>query len=559
MGREEWPTLYCACLVLVCSWGCGEEPGALVVAEVGSTRITQTDLRAFVENLPPNLRSEKQGQEAREDYLQTVIDRELMLQEAQIRGLDTAVVRAREDRLRTRVLAVYRAREILSQIHIGEEEIEQRFIREGLNRERKAWGIATKTREDIETVVEELESGIPFEEVALKYSIDRSSAERGGELGFIGIYTARGMGIPDAIFHSLPVGEVSEPLPSPKGYSAVRFTAERPTDLNVYRESVVRILQREKIGEREEEVAEILARKFDWRLHRDGLRLLLQKGRGGAPASVVLSPEEAQTPLYLFDGGQVTLEDYLDALRKAGTHRGLEDSATVVAGVQHLLRHVLFEEAARRAGIPEEETVVQWREAKRREWMLTALREAAVADAAAISEEEIRRYYDGHADLFRQQDTFWITEVLVATEDEALEVQAEIEAGADLADIARGRSLRPGGPESEGVFHLHPMDRYRYPELVPAVLAAGEDRVIGPVKVGGGYTVFRVDRRIEGAPLSYAEVRGQVEALVQRQKEQAQFEAFIQGLRRKYGDRIQVFEDRLAIALADEFLAGLPR
>ena len=68
--------------------GCGHDGGDAVVARVGERQILKQELRRFVMTLPPGLRTSKRGQEARRDYLQTLIDRELMLLEAEDRGLD---------------------------------------------------------------------------------------------------------------------------------------------------------------------------------------------------------------------------------------------------------------------------------------------------------------------------------------------------------------------------------------------------------------------------------------------------------------------------------------
>ena len=143
------------------------------------------------------------------------------------------------------------------------------------------------------------------------------------------------------------------------------------------------------------------------------------------------------------------------------------------------------------------------------------------------------------------------------TEQIAHQVRREIEAGSDIADIAGERSLRPGSRESGGAMHFHAIDKYRYPQLVPAVFSAEEGQLVGPVEVRGGYSVFRFLRRAEGAPQTLAEVRSQVEAFVRRRKEREQFEVFIKNLRMKYENQIEVFDKRLHEALPDDFLAAL--
>ena len=550
----------CAILAFLCSGGCGEDSEDLVVATVGSASITQSELRSFVETLPPAFRSKKLGQDARKDYLQTLLDRELMLLEGYSRGLDSArvVVTSVREKMQTRLQMLYRASEVIPQVRISQEDLEARFRREELERERLAWVIGVKTREEIDKPIKELAAGLPFEEVAVKYSIDIATVRNGGLLGFFNISMARRFGIPDSIFNALPQGEISGPLPAAHGVYIIRFTEDRKAAIEEHRESLVRMLEQEKIGEKEAEVAEVLAQKLDWRLDRDGLNLLLQKGRETVPSAVSLSSEEADVPLCRFDGGQVTVADYLEALNKVGGRRGLEDSATVAGVTERLfLKQKLFAEAARREGLVDEEELIQDEEKEKEELMLTVLRKAEVTDAVTIAEEEIRRFYDEHLDRFSLPDTFGICEVLVRDEQEAARVRKDVEEGADLSQIARKTSVRRGARKTGGIMEFTPLDHYLYPQLLAQIETAEEGQLVGPAAVKGGYSVFRLDKRRKGNTQPYAEARTQVRAFVQRGKEQERFEVFIEGLRSKYGSQTQVFEERLEIALPDEFLASL--
>ena len=552
-------SLGCILLILLGTWGCETDP---VVARVGSLQITQKDLRDFVTNLSPGLRSDKQGQEARKDYLQSAIDRELMWLEVRARGLDTAtvVLGPLEREFRDRVGQLYLNRENLPPIHISEAEIQKRFIREGLDqeRERRAWGIMTGTREEIERAMAELRSGTPFEEVAARYSITPQGVERGGDLGFINLKIARKMALPDTVFNTLPPGEISAPLPHSRGVFIIRFTEDRPVALEAHRTRIEKALKKEKLSEQRTERAEILAREFNWRMDQEGLELLLHKSRGAPLSAIDLSPEESQQPLCLFDGGQVTLEDYLDELKALGIRQGPENRAALVAAVERLLlQPVIFAAAARRAGIPEDEAVVEWQRNKRERAILMALQKAEVENFATVSEEEVTHYYETHTDLFHAEDIFRINEVLLETEEAALQVREEVEAGADFAAIAREQSLRPEARQTNGELHFHSRDKYRYPHLIPEILAAEVGQLVGPLPVMGGYSVFRLLQQDKGGRKPIEEVKTQIQGYIRRQKEQEGFQRFLNDLRQKYREQIQVFENTLSAALSDEFLATL--
>ena len=86
---------------------CGEDPDALVVAQVGSRQVTQVQLRTSVDALPDGYRSELQGQEARRHYLQSLVDENLMWLEIESRGLDTAAVMLLPLKMKVRKQLVY--------------------------------------------------------------------------------------------------------------------------------------------------------------------------------------------------------------------------------------------------------------------------------------------------------------------------------------------------------------------------------------------------------------------------------------------------------------------
>ena len=67
--------------------GCAEEAKD-VVARVGDGRITATQLRTYIDNLPEDARSDKAELDEGRDHLMTMIEMEIMLLEAYKDGID---------------------------------------------------------------------------------------------------------------------------------------------------------------------------------------------------------------------------------------------------------------------------------------------------------------------------------------------------------------------------------------------------------------------------------------------------------------------------------------
>ena len=74
--------------VLCAMSGCGRQIDSNIAARVGPAEITIQELREFTEGTPVLLQSKAEGLDAVMDYLQTMIDMELMLLDARNQGLD---------------------------------------------------------------------------------------------------------------------------------------------------------------------------------------------------------------------------------------------------------------------------------------------------------------------------------------------------------------------------------------------------------------------------------------------------------------------------------------
>tara|TARA_B100000029_G_scaffold57612_1_gene52064 strand:- start:65 stop:1732 length:1668 start_codon:yes stop_codon:yes gene_type:complete len=553
MDNKHKPGWYIAVLSLVFFglWACGEDPGALIVAQVGSRQVTQGQLRTAVDALPDGFRSELRGQEARRHYLQSLVDENLMWLEIESRGLDTATVMLLpfKKKVRKQLVTIYQEREKLTQVSISGEEVLQILQRRGLDqlKERLAWGIMTETEAEIKEVIQKLKAGEPFEQVAQHHSTT-PQAKEGGKLGYIGFEAARQMAIPDSLFKHLPAGEVSAYLKHSKGFFIIRFTEEWPADVARYEKEIFEELKGQKIGENIMARAEELARDFNWQLNPAGLQLLLQQSK----SALQLDSPAAATPLYTFAGGQISLADFAYALK--GTRHSevpLADSAAVATLVERLLRApALFEAAARKAGWDREPAFVEWSKNQRSLALLQALRKLDVEEKVSVEEEAIRQYYEENQQLYHERDRFKVGEVLVKTEEEALQVKREVEAGVSIVDLAKERSLRPEARRENAVLAGYPST-----ELAPHIMKAKIDELVGPIEVRDGYSVFKILSREKGPLQPLRQVRRQIESILRNQREQEVFGDFIQQLRQKYANQVQIYDDNLALALPEDYLS----
>ena len=551
MDRTRIAALVCALIGAFLGAGCGEQASPIVV-QIGERAITAEALRSYVLGLNESERSRRQGPAARRDYLQPLIDSHLMVLEAQALGLDTAVAVERQlaRKIRRHLVALYLKGKPVQPPLVEEADIKQRFERKGLHRkfERRTWGLMTEARPALDQAVAELAAGTPFGEVAARYSITPDAAN-GGELGWLRVESIRRMGLPDSLFYDLPLGVLSPVLPHSAGFCVVRFVEERPLSYFDFRDEILQELQEERLGEARAARAEQLAHQYDWTLHEPGWRLLLKKG----PLSISLdwTPVEERTPLFEFAGGQVPLGELLDQLKSRNINAPADSAALVQLAERVLLQPYIFATAARHEELIDREALAVVRQSLREEVVISQLRQQKVVASIAIAPEAVRRYYDEQTERFYGRDQIDVAEVLVETEEEALAVRRQIEAGADIAAIAQQRSKRRGAQARGGVFPLE-----KTSDLVPHILAAQPGELVGPVPVHDGFSVFTIVRRQPGERMPFAQVRRQIGDQLRRAEERERFQAYIETLRRQYADRIQVDQAQLAAALPDDFLAA---
>ena len=540
------------------------EPG--VVARIGDTVLQAGELRDFAISTPRSLRSKQEGAAARQDYLRSLLVKHLLYLEAQVWELQESmeVQKRLTASWHQHLIEVYRNEQPPIQVEVDEADIRRHFEEKDLGRQRQLAGILVEEESQAQEVLAKLAAGEIFADLARQYSVHKGSATQGGVWGYISRQQARRLKIPDAVFRGLPVGVVSDILPINKRYLVMRFLQDRPGSLNEHRSRIRSVLHAEKLKEAKREQVRSLAREFGWKIESAGLELLLKKAAAYSPVHRRhFSAREAVQPLFTYQGGQVTVGEYVDALwgdaGRALSGWGLKDSAEVVAAAEStVMESAILLEAAKRAGVPERPEEQNWLEQTRWEFMVRQVRREEVEDKAIVSEEEAKEFYRSHEDLFRKSDQFDLIEVLVETQEKARDLLTTLERGdATLIDLAREHTIRTESQEEPGQVHLHGRDRYVNPQLYEAVQGAEIGELVGPVQVKGGYSLFKVLRRVEGELPPFSKVARRAHSLLSRQKEDQLFEELVAELLEKYQDRITVYQGELEAALPDTLIQRL--
>src|SRR5215471_11827608 len=145
-----------------------------------------------------------------------------------------------------------------------------------------------------------------------------------------------------------------------------------------------------------------------------------------------------------------------------------------------------------------------------------ALMEALLQDAgkAAMTDDALRKVYNEAIKQTPNEQEVHARHILVATEGEAKDIEAQLKNGADFAALAKEKSKDPGAAEGGdlGYFTKDQM----VPEFAEAAFKLDKGRVSDPVKTQFGWHIIKVeDKRIRPTP-TYDQVKGQLENYVAR-------------------------------------------
>src|SRR5512138_1483557 len=155
-----------------------ETKGGPVLADVSGTSITVDEFKKEVENLPPYLKPMAETADGKKEMLETMIIRELILQDAKKDGIENspAVTEKLEDLKKRLVVEVYLKKKVDEQAKVTDEEL-QKFYDQNKDKfksgdEVKASHILLKDEKTAQDVLAKVKGGGTFEELAKKYSID---------------------------------------------------------------------------------------------------------------------------------------------------------------------------------------------------------------------------------------------------------------------------------------------------------------------------------------------------------------------------------------------------
>ena len=428
------PFLALACAV--------QEPDNKPLAQVDTELITERDYRSFVAGLPEWTKSAVEGGDQVRDYLQSLVDRALILRAARAQQVEQnpAVQKNMEVALRLKVGQAMEQRYIRPAVSVSESELRREFAAQGWERQLKIAHIFARTQARAEAALAALQAGRAFAEVAHEFSQNRTTAAHGGEKPY---YYSRINAIPavrDSLF-SLPKGAISAILPVPKGYEIFKILDERTASYEQMRPQILKAVMRERLQARRRAYIDSLAEQFQWQVVSESMdrltRILHSSAQEGDKKVFYLSEADAAAALYTYQGGAISLGEAVSRSQFIRQGRYVEDSLKVASYLERDVKvPQLLLLQGRALGIDQEPAIADWLARKKEEILIREMRRRATANQKPVTEQEMRAHYEAHPRSYQTSSMVEVVEIQVEEEAQARELLSQIR-----ADRQRAASL----------------------------------------------------------------------------------------------------------------------
>ncbi|MCK5767028.1 MAG: peptidylprolyl isomerase [Candidatus Atribacteria bacterium] len=249
-------------------------PPETIVASFGSFTITLEDLNSTWDTVP----AEYKAQLTKSSILDQMISEKLLIQDAKSKDLisDKEIAKQIDDMTNQILIQGLIQKEVLETAKVTDEEAIEYYNNNQAEFTEKEqvhlFNILVETEEEANSVLEELNSGKDFSEVAKEKSTG-PSADQGGDLGYI----TRGSIIPEIeeVVFTLEIDSITDVIKSDYGFHILKISEKKPEELKSFddvRESIIQNLLPEKQKSTFDNLIEELKSKTEIEINEETLR-----------------------------------------------------------------------------------------------------------------------------------------------------------------------------------------------------------------------------------------------------------------------------------------------
>jgi len=542
--------------LLIIMGGCGKK-GDKTLAIVGGDKITQDDFNTRFPVRNYSFTSAQDEFDKKKDFLDSMVITQLLIQAAYEKNIDQSEELARVALLNENDFILY----ALFQKHVRDKskptEAETRDFYNHLEYKIRAAHILVDNPDTALALLERLKDGENFELLAYEYSLDEASRKKKGDLGYF-FWGAMLDEFQEAAF-KLEVGEVSTPVKTPVGYHLIKVIDKIPNtqrgEYETMKGFITEQLTRRKEATLGRKYMDSLKDKYPIKVDTVTCNYLLRKREMVYPPMLLatlprndfdtehLDRDERELPIATWDGGQLTVMEYITKSREFPPERKpdfdkYDSLASFIFTIKS--RDILIVEA-RREGIDKSDAFLERMKLFKELNMADFMRNDSIPMPTPPDENMTHRYYDDNPDEFTNPAKVHAFEILLSDELMAAKFKKEIKSLKDFKEKASELTERPGKRSARG--DLGYIEETWFPEIFPVAYKTAIGAIGGPVATMGKYSIFYVIDKTDPALKDYLGVKRQIYDKLDNEQKTEAFGKWVD--ERKKITSIDIYEDAL--------------
>ncbi len=472
-----------------------------------------------------------------QEYIDSKIDdfvrKALFVQVALERGLDkNPEIQAKKAATERRQMLQYVYNRAIVDAVIGEEALLASYNRSG--KELKARHIlvqfaggprsrSDRSKFDARTIMDEIKkrlaSGENFEALAKEFTEDPSGKENGGDLGWFSWGRMVGP-FQDAAF-ALEPGETSDVVETDFGFHIIKLEAARDIERGSFedeKENLKNQARKEKGQELTQKANAFLAAQkqaagFD--MNTDNIHeffLLFDKSPlKQAPLDAVFTELNFTAPVFTLNGEELGKDWIVNQLKSLddGQKPRFKSENQLMTIFEQLVTQALIVDFGYANKYDQEPAFASDIDKVLERYVYDAFIDSEINQNLDPTEEELTGFYEANKSAkYMDKKKVQVREVFVKDSLLAVDLKKRIDAGEELEKLAAMYTERKATKDKQG--ELPPFQEGRYGMMGKKAFSLKPDEIAGPIKLGNGYSIIKLEKIIPEAAKPYSRVKGRV-------------------------------------------------
>lgn len=400
-----------------------------------------------------------------------------------------------------------------------------------------------------DSVLTQLRAGVSFEELALKYSDDPGSKEKGGDLG----YFERRMMVKefDEVAFQMEVGQISDIVQTNFGYHIIKLTEKMDTQpYEAEYESLKNIFTKQRSTHEMEVLVESLKKKYNFSIDENVLKSFVEKSDSLRFGMVHPKYDEiAAGVLFSYAGKNVTIGNFLEAASRNSklTSKPMDNADEVINAINILAEEMLLEEEA--MNLDKEDTqFAQLMNDYRDGIFIFKIQEEEVWNKVKIDSADVYNYWNTNKEKYSWPERISFTEIYSTKDSTIQKYYGMLSEGASFDTLASLYTERSTKKKENGKYDLQAVDYSDFYKEANKIANVGD--YSKPAAFGGGFVMFKLNDRQPARLKTFEEAKAEVSGEYQEMMSKKLENDYLASLEKRYGPK--VYYDKLENAFKQE-------